>query len=230
MGFLSGIFGGAASGSTAGPGGAIAGAAIGALPSILGLFTGNKQRKAANRINPIAPTFVANSGILDNQRILNQMYNNYTLPGSTAIKDNLDQGYATALNTAAQGATSSSDVLDSAAKLSYNQGQNLNALGLQEAQGKQQLLSSVLSANEQAGNEAVRKNQLDEERYQALLKEKAALTQAGAANTYNAVDGLATLGGSLLNYKSQPWSKSSASTVATLPAINFRGVNGQIIS
>jgi len=221
---VSDIAKGAASGSALGPWGMAAGAALGVIPTVAGFFAGRAQRKAANRIKPVDPGFVANQGIMDNQRIVNNMYNNYTLPGMAGIQDNLNAGYATALNTSVQGATSSSDVLDAATKLSYNQGQNINALGIQAAQSKEAMLPMVLQSNMEAGNEAVRKNAFDESRYQAQLAEKAALLGAGTQNMFGAADNLATLGGSLLNYKAQPWTRDgSGSAVSQLPSINFRG-------
>lgn len=185
----------------------IAGVALGLGSTVLRAFQAASQRRKANKINPIDPGFAANQGILDNKRIVNENYNNYTLPGMEGIKDGLSNSLATNTASLMEGASSSGDVLDGVTKLAYGNDQAINALGIQQAQMKQNLLPEVLNANAMAGNEAVRKNEFDEQRYQAQLGEKAALMGASMQNGFKAVDDLGTLGGSLLSYRTEPYSK-----------------------
>lgn len=223
-GILSGAASGAATGSALGPWGTVGGAVLGALPGVVKFFTGSAQRRKANRINPVDPGFQANTGILDNKRVLNEMYNNYTLPGKAAIQSQLGANFAGGVASAEQASGSSGDALDAITKLNYGNTQAINALGTQEAEMKAGLLPQVFDANAAAGNELVRQNQFDEDRYQAQLREKAALTQAGATNQFSAADQLATLGGSLLNYKAEPWSPNQqTSKFKQLPKLNFSG-------
>lgn len=196
----------------------VVGAGLSLIPTVAKIFTGAAQRRRANRINPVDPGFQMNTGIIDNKRQVDDMYNNYTLPGKSAILNSLQATAANSIDTATQGATSSGDVLDAATKIGYGEGQNINALGIQEAQSKQALLPMVLDANAAAGNELVRKNQFDEQRYQAQVAEKAALLQGGATNSFSGFDDLATLGGSLLNYKAQPYTQTPG-TINPLPGI-----------
>lgn len=191
-----------------GGGGALVGAGLGLGSTLLRAFTAGSQRRKANAINPTDPGFQANTGILDNKRILNEQYNNYTLPGMQAIQDQLSSGLATNTNALMQGATSGADVLDGVTKLAYGNNQAINSLGVQQAQAKEALLPSVLNSNAMAGNELVRKNQFDEERYQAQLAEKASLMGASMQNNFKAVDDVGTLGGTLLNYRTEPWTKA----------------------
>jgi hypothetical protein len=194
--------------SSLGGGAGVAGIGLSLIPTALKYLQARKQQKMADAINPIAPDFVANQGLFDNQKIVNDMWNNYTLPGREQIENNLGTSMATNANLISQGSTSGADLLDGITKLSSINSNAISGIGVQEAQMKQSLLPSVLNANAMAGNEAVRRNEFDEARYQSQLAEKAALSGASMQNQYNTVDDVATLGGSLLNYKTQPWTKS----------------------
>lgn len=182
----------------------IAGAAIGIAPTIAGWFTGGAQRRRARQINPVDPGFVANPGILDNKRIMDELYGNYTLPGRSGIESNLSASTAGGMAMATQGASSSGDIIDAAARITQGQNQAVNNLGIQQAEMKNGLLPGVMDANAQAGQQVVDRNMYDQNRYQQQLEEKAALTQAGAINQFKSLDNLATLGGTLLNYKAEP--------------------------
>lgn len=204
--------------SLAGP----AGMALSVAPAIAKFITGIKQKKQAAKINPIDPGFQANTGIVDNARKLNDYYNNYTMPGKAAITSQLGANMAGGLDVATQAAGSGGDLLDSATKLAFGQNQAITSLGTQEAQMKENMMGQVMNANAQAGNELVRKNEWDENRYQAQLAEKAALNQASAANKFGAGDQLASLGGSMLNYNAKPWSKPS------MDPATFKSVYGRL--
>lgn len=180
------------------------GAALSIAPTVFGLFTSNAQRRRAAAIRPQDPGFATNTGVLDNKRLVTEMYNNFTLPGMQQAKSDLAGNMASGFASAVQGASSSGDVIDIATKLAYQNNEATNNLNVQQATAKQDLFPMVLGANEAAGNELVRRNQYDEQRYQEQLREKAALTQAAAVNGFNAADNLATLGGSIFNYNLRP--------------------------
>lgn len=225
---LTGLLGGGGGAAAGGSGGALGGilsgaamggpvgALIGAAPAIAKFFTGRAQKRKAAKINPIDPGFQANSGILDNQRLVTDRFNNYTLPGKSQILNNLDRNMAGAMSTITQGASSSGDILDAVTKLSSNQDDAVANLGIQEAMNKDAMFGQVLDANVAAGSELVRKNQYDQQKYQEKLQEKAALNNAAAQNKFSAFDSLSKAAGTMLNYKSQP-------TASSVPNIDVGG-------
>jgi hypothetical protein len=200
---------GAATGATIGsvvPGigtavGAVAGGLIGIAPSLFKMFSGANQKNKANQINPYNPGYQMNQGILNNQRIISDRYNNYTLPGYTQAQNNINNTYQNAYSQGVQGASSGGDVADLAAKLAYGKNIAENNLSAQNAQGKDALLPTYLNANAQAGQEFQDKNAYDRQQYDRQLREKAALTQAGNTNEYNALDTGASVLSAYLNPK-----------------------------
>ena len=210
MGLFDNIGSGAATGAGLGPWGTVAGAALGVIPTLAQLFTGGAQRRRARAIKPVDPGFVANQGILDNKQIVNNQYKNFQIPGKSAILNNLESSFATGMDQIESAATSSEDILGGVANLTFGKNQSLVDLGVAEAEQKQGLLPAVLEANAMAGNEAVRKNQFEEQRYQEDLARKASLETNGAINQFKAGDNLATLGGSFLNYRAEPWSRETS--------------------
>jgi hypothetical protein len=141
----SGIGGAASTAASATPWGMIAGAAASAIPSIFGAIRGIGQRRQARRIraNAVDPGYEMNSGVMQNADILQNRYNNYTLPGYSMQMDNIGNNAANAFNSGLQGATSGGDVLDLATKIAYGTGQQQNQLVLQNAQGKDAALENV---------------------------------------------------------------------------------------
>lgn len=209
---MAGGFGAApAIGSLAGGGGGllgalgtaapIIGAAASLVPAIYKTITGIGQARRGRRMNPINPGFTMNTGIIDNARILGERANNYQIPGYSQIQNNQQAGYASAFNQGVQGASSGADVLDLASKMSYNQGQNINQLGIQNAQGQQQAQMQALDANAQAGQQYQDRNAYDRSIYQGQLNEKAALIQGGNENIYGGLDQIGSVAGAMLNPK-----------------------------
>lgn len=171
--------------------GNLIGAGVSLLPEVFKLFSGRKQIREANKINPISPGFQANNNLIDNARLLEQRYSNYQMPGYGQAVNNIGASAASAYSAGERGATSSGDLLNLVTNVQAGQNQSLNQLAGQNAQGSDQALNQYLGANAQAGNEAVRKNMYDLDIYNQELRRKAALLQAGNENQYGAVDGLA---------------------------------------
>jgi len=195
---------------------AIGAAAISAAPAIYKGIKGIGQSNAAGKINPTSPGYVMNQGIIDNARTLSDQYGNYQLPGYGQIAGNINSTFANAFGSGVKGASSSNDVLDLATKMAYGKNQAYNQLGEENAQGKQSILGSYLDANAQAGQQQVDKNAYDNAQYQQALRQKAALTQAGAENTFGSIDQLAGIAG---KYGfSQAGSGSGTSTDPNNPA------------
>lgn len=195
--------------------GGLIGGAIGLAPSLFKLFSGNSQKSQANKINPVNPGYQVNQNVIDNANILRNRYSNYTLPGYGVAQDNINRGYQDAFSKGTQGATSGADVSDLAAKLAYGKNVAENNLEAQNAQGKDAALGQYLDANAAAGQQYQQKNAYDRDLYQQQLREKAALTQAGNTNQYNAIDTGASVLSSYLNPKH------------TLLDFSGNGVNGK---
>lgn len=171
---------------------------IGLIPSLFKAFTGARQLRQANQINPSDPGFQMNAGILDNARILGDRAGNYLMPGYQQTLNNINTSTGQAFSQGIQGASSGGDVLDLATKLAYGQTQRLNQLATQNAIGADNALLQSLEANALAGQEYQNKNTYDRDIYQQQLRERAALRQAGNENLYGAIDTAATVGTKIL--------------------------------
>lgn len=146
-------------------------------------------------MHPVNPGYQMNQGVIDNAKTLSDQYGNYQLPGYSQRAGAINSGFQSAFDTGKQGATSGGDILDLATRMAYGKNQAFNQLGEENSQGKQSMLGAYLDANARAGQEFTNKNAYDRDQYAGQLKEKAALTQAGAENTYGAVDQLAGAAG-----------------------------------
>lgn len=173
-------------------------AVVSAAPAIYKGIKGIGQSNQANGMKPVNPGFHMNQGVIDNAKTLSDYYGNYQLPGYSKMLDNVNSNYQSSFENGVQGASSSGDVLDLASKMAFGKNQALNQLGVQNAQGKQAALGDYLSANAAAGQQYQDKNAYERDQYDRQVKAKAALTQAGAQNTYGAVDQLAGTAGKLL--------------------------------
>jgi len=171
------------------------------IPSLFKAISGGSQRREARRINPVDPGYVMNNGVINNARVLNERANNYTIPGYSNTLSNIDTNYSNAYNQGIQGASSGGDVLDLATKLAYGKTNATNQLDAQNAQGAEQAQMMALQGDVAAGEEYQAKNAYDRQRYEAELRRKAALLQAGNENMYGALDTGAAVAGSFLNPK-----------------------------
>jgi hypothetical protein len=170
------------------------GVASAVAPAIYKGIKGISQSNQANNMHPINPGYRVNQSVIDNARTLSDQYGNYQLPGYSQMAGNINTNFQDAFDSGKQGATSGADIMDLATRVAYGKNQAFNQLGEENAQGKQSLLGSYLNANAAAGQEYQNKNAYDRDQYNAQLKEKAALTQAGAQNEFGAIDQLASVG------------------------------------
>jgi len=193
--------------------------AVSLIPSAVKFFNGASQKKQAKAINPTDPGYQMNQGAIDNARILRDRYNNYTLPGYSQAQNQINNTYQDAYSKGVQGATSGGDVADLAAKLAYGKNIAENNLATQNAQGKDAALGQYIQANAAAGQEGVNANAYARDQYQRQLMQKAALTQAGNTNEYNAIDTGASVLSSALYKKASPTSNDNNSDASTLGSI-----------
>src|SRR5690242_14586550 len=86
------------------------GQALGGLLSAGGLIykgiAAKQQMNKANALRPFDPGFVANPGIIDNQRIVNERFGNYVMPGKQEAINNINLNGQQAYAGAEAGATS----------------------------------------------------------------------------------------------------------------------------
>lgn len=151
---------------------------------------GSKQQKRAEEMNPTDPG--PNQALIDNARLLRERYGNYQMPGLEAARADINQASQMAFDQGVQGASSSGDVLDLAARIAYGQQRNTNVLYSQNAQMKEQALADYLNANAQAGSD-----QTNWERSEYLREQQrqADLYNAGLINKQSAIsEGLQGLG------------------------------------
>lgn len=196
---------------------AVAGAAISAAPAIYKGITGMSQSSQGRNMHPINPGYQVNQGVIDNAKTLSDAYGNYTIPGYSQISSNINNNFQNAFDSGVQGASSGADIMDMAARMAYGKNQAFNQLGEENARGKQSMLGAYLDTNAAAGREYVNKNAYDRDQYGQMIKAKAALVQAGAENTFGAVDQLAGITSKYAFSKvpkktvDTPWDPSGAS-------------------
>lgn len=168
------------------------GLGAGLLNTGIKFFTGNSQKKEAERIakqNPFVPEEMPTSVKL----ATNLAAQNYTngMPGFTQAKNAIDRNTAIAGATAVKGASSGGDILDSANKQAYNANIAQEQLAAQNASYKSNALGEYEGAlGQEAGwqDKLYKNNQL--EPYLRAANTAAALQGAGSINEFNAADEL----------------------------------------
>lgn len=175
-------------------------------------FQGRAQAGRAREIreNATDPGFMRNQGMIDNMNILRDRYTNYQMPGYGQAQQGINLAANTAFTQGSQGATSGADVMDLATRTQYGRQQGLNQLAMTSAQAREQALMQYLASQEAVGTDAVRVNQLENQRYDQQMMEAAALEQAGVTNQYGAVNELgAGLSQAASSYFSPQWTFDS---------------------
>lgn len=171
-------------------------------------FQGRSQARRAEEIrrNAYDPGFERNQGLIDTENTLRDYYTNYQMPGYGQAVQGVNLAANTAFDQGVQGASSSADVLDLATRVQYGRQQGLNQVALSGAQGREQALMNYLQAQNAVGQDSVRVNMLENQRYEQQLAEAAALQQAGVTNQYGAINELgAGLTQVASNYLSPQW-------------------------
>lgn len=206
----------------------VAGAAIsGGVAAYKGI-KGAQQTREANDLARQNPGFRVNQNVIDNAKTLSDYYGNYQLPGYGQLAGNINSSYASAFGNGVKGASSSNDILDLATKMAYGKNQAFNQLGVQNAQGKQSAMDASLNANVAAGQQYQDQNAYDRDQYQQQLRQKAALTQAGAENTYGAIDQIAGAAGKFAFSQAGTGDGTTAVTPANYSGNPASGANSTI--
>lgn len=160
---------------------ATAAAVIGAGSAI---YMGSQQRKQANKLreNAVDPGIQPNYALDRVSNTLFENYNNYNLPGYSRAMDQMQSAQATANRAAIDASTSSADILSA---ITRNEAVTQNSIGQLDtavASGKEQALMRYLDSVAQQGQDQVRVNNMELQRYDAQLREAAALQGSGIQN------------------------------------------------
>lgn len=167
---------------------ALTGTAINAIQA-------GKQRRAAERISVQDPGYEVNPALRRNAEVLRSRANNYVMPGTSQALRDIDRAGEAGFQAGIQGATSSNDVLDMAARTAYGTQSARARLASQQASGQDAALMDYLSAEAQAGQGTVDQNAWEREQYLRKERQRAELANASIANTSNAIQsGLSTVG------------------------------------
>lgn len=172
-------------------GGAIAAGVIGLGGSIYKGIKARKQRKAANKINPIRPELTRTSASKELEGMSRMAANSTRLPGQ-AYAENQIGAQTARTNTAIQNAGgSTAEIISGLTASDENARRSTNDLAFQGAalnQQNKQLYSNVLANVSEDQKEMFDYNK--NQPYQTDVLKKQALLDASARNTDNAISGL----------------------------------------
>lgn len=169
------------------------GAALGAANAVGKFFTGNKQNKFANEINPNYTPYQTSQYAKQNLGAVQQMFNS-RMPGSAIAGRGIEAAQANQLANIQRNATDSSTALALGNAAQGQAGQSFNELGMREGQYKAGLLDNLQSAYGQLVGEDRFKYQDMLNKYQLDANAKAALRQSAMQNKFGAVNDIASLG------------------------------------
>lgn len=177
------------------------------------IYMGAQQKKRAKQIRDQAvdPGIQADESLKRITNTLYDRYNNYNLPGYRNYVDQIQSNSAFAFNQAAQGATSSGDILDAASRAQLATDQSLTNLNIQNASSRETALMQYLDSLRAQGQDSVRVNQMQLNRYDRTLSEAAALEGAGIQNIHQGVQD-ATMGATALAQSFMPRTSISPTT------------------
>lgn len=179
------------------------GLGVSALGSGVKLLESGRQRRAARRIREENqdPGIQPNQELRRVNNMLYDRYTNYNLPGYTRYAEQIRGTGANSLAGAIQGATSSADVLAAVSQNQSIQNNALNNLNQQQVSGEEQALMAYLNSLNAVGEDNVRINMLENQRYDQAINEAAQLEGAATQNTSNAINELSTTATAMaLNY------------------------------
>lgn len=160
------------------------------------IYYSSQQQKQAKKLREQT----ADPGIQRNyalDRVSNTLfdrYSNYDLPGYNRYVDQIQSNMASANRQAMMGATSSADVLNAVTSTQAVSDQSLASLSLQDAGGREQALMRYLDSLSAQGQDQLRINEIERDRYDATLREAAALEGAATQNLYSGFQDALTAG------------------------------------
>lgn len=170
-------------------GGALVAGAIGVGGAIAKGIRARKQRKEANKINPVRPEMVRTGASEENEAMFRNAANSTRLPGQSYAENQIGAQTARAANAIQQTGGSTGEIISGLSQVDENSRKATNDLAFQGAQFQQQnkqLFGQVLNnvSEEQKDIFDYNKNQP----YQSDVVRKQALLDASSRNTDNAID------------------------------------------
>jgi uncharacterized membrane protein len=170
-------------------GGSLVAGAIGLGGAIVKGIRARKQRKAAEKINPIRPEMVRTNASKENEAMFRGMANSNRLPGQAYAENQIGAQTARATNAIQQTGGSTGEIISGLTAVDENARKSTNDLAFQGAQLNQQnkqLFGQVLNnvSEEQKDIFDYNKNQP----FQTETLRKQALLDASERNTDNAID------------------------------------------
>lgn len=204
---------------------ATAAAVVGAGVSI---YMGSEQRRQAKKIKneAVDPGIQQNYALDRINNTLFQNYSNYNLPGYSQLMDQTRAGQATANQAAVRASTSSADVINAISQNQAVADNSMSQLNTVAASGKEQALLRYLDSVSQQGQDQVRINNAELGRYDATLRESAALEGAGMQNQYSGFQDVMTASAAIAgNFTPRSTIDPNTGQAISLPSV-FQQVYG----
>lgn len=173
---------------------------IGALVSGAGalgkIFSGAKQNKLANQINPFFQQYQKNPLAQENLAVNKNLFYG-RMPGAQKAESNIMQSQSNQLANLQRGATDASQLLAVGAGLQGGTNEAFSNLAAAEGQSKAALLPSLGQAYRGAISEADKAYESMLQKYQIDRQDKAALRESGMQNIFG---GIGDVGAGLMQY------------------------------
>jgi hypothetical protein len=164
----------------------IGGAVVSALGSLGKIFTGAKQNKLANKINPFFQQYQKNPLAQENLAANKNLFYG-RMPGAQKAESNIMQAQSNQLANAQRGATDASQLLAMGAGLQGGTNESFSNLAAAEGQSKAGLLTNLGQAYRGAISEGDKAYESMVQKYQMDSQAKAALRQSGMQNIFGGI-------------------------------------------
>jgi hypothetical protein len=162
------------------------GAGISALGSLGKIFTGAKQNKLANKINPFFQQYQKNPLAQENLAANKNLFYG-RMPGAQKAESNIMQAQSNQLANAQRGATDASQLLAMGAGLQGGTNEAFSNLAAAEGQSKAGLLTNLGQAYRGAISEGDKAYESMVQKYQMDTQAKTALKNAGQQNIFGGI-------------------------------------------
>jgi hypothetical protein len=164
----------------------VAGAITSGLGALGKVFSGIKQNKLANQINPVYQQYQENPLAKENLAVNKNMFYG-RMPGAQKAESNIMQAQSNQLANAQRGATDASQLLALGAGLQGGTNEAFSNLAAAEGQSKAGLLTNLGQAYRGAISEGDKAYESMFQKYQMDSQAKAALRNAGQQNIFGGI-------------------------------------------
>jgi hypothetical protein len=164
----------------------IGGAITSGLGALGKVFSGIKQNKLANQINPVYQQYQENPLAKENLAVNKNMFYG-RMPGAQKAESNILQSQSNLFSNAQRGATDASQLLAMGAGLQGGTNEAFSNLAAAEGQSKAGLLTNLGQAYRGAISEGDKAYESMMQKYQMDSQAKAALRQSGMQNIFGGI-------------------------------------------